>query len=159
MVYPTGGPKKSGAGEAATPPAQARGGGTQPLGEGAHAPPVEPSEAQLQKRLQLAFAPIHKRAFGMAVGTACALLLAGVTLFHLLLEPENGIKLGLLRNYFYGYRVSWGGVLIGAFWGFFVGFVGGWFAAFCRNLVIAILVFVTRTRAELAETRDFLDHI
>jgi hypothetical protein len=40
-----------------------------------------------------------------------------------------------------------------------VGFTGGWFVAFCRNLAIAISVFVTRTRAELAETREFLDHI
>ncbi|MBA2243901.1 MAG: hypothetical protein H0W11_03025, partial [Gemmatimonadetes bacterium] len=64
-----------------------------------------------------------------------------------------------LAEYFYGYTVSWPGALVGGFWGFVVGFVAGWFVAFCRNLVIAATLFITRTRAELAATRDFLDHI
>jgi hypothetical protein len=55
--------------------------------------------------------------------------------------------------------VSWTGLFVGMGWGFVVGFVGGWFFAFCRNLALAISIFITRTRAELAQTRDFLDHI
>jgi len=115
--------------------------------------------AMEQERLRLAFAPLHKRAFGTATGVACALLVASLTLFHLLLDPDSPGALRLLGEYFYGYTVSPQGVLIGASWAFFVGFVGGWFAAFCRNLVVATNVFITRTRAELSETRDFLDHI
>ena len=42
---------------------------------------------------------------------------------------------------------------------FFVGFVGGWFLAFCRNFVLAATVFWVRTKANLAASRDFLDHI
>lgn len=117
------------------------------------------AEAMLARQLQLAFAPIHKRAFGTAVGVAIALLVAGVTTFHVLLEPGNDSSLRLLDQYFYGYTVTPLGIFIGAFWGFVVGFVGGWFMAFCRNLAVAVSVFVTRTRAELSETRDFLDHI
>jgi len=115
--------------------------------------------AALQRELQLAFAPIHKRAFGVAVGTTSALLVACVTLVHVLLDPPDEINLSLLGNFFYGYTVTWPGIFVGAFWGFVVGFTGGWFAAFCRNLAIAVSVFLTRTRAELNETRDFLDHI
>jgi hypothetical protein len=74
-------------------------------------------------------------------------------------DAESASLLRLLDQYFYGYTVSLTGVFIGAFWGFVAGFTGGWFVAFCRNLAIAISVFVTRTRAELSETRDFLDHI
>jgi hypothetical protein len=55
--------------------------------------------------------------------------------------------------------VSWPGVVIGAAWGFVVAFVAGWFAAFCRNLALAISAFVIRTRAEIEATREFLDHI
>lgn len=127
----------------------------------AHIEPVperSPEEILANAELVLAFAPIHKRAFGVAVGTAAALLVLGVTLFHLLLDPPEP-NLELLANYFYGYSVSWGGLFIGTAWAFMVGFVGGWFVAFCRNMVIAISVFVTRTRAELAQTREFLDHI
>lgn len=116
------------------------------------APLVDP-----EVRLELAFAPLHKRAFGIAIGTVAAGLVAVLTAFHWLVEPE--VNLGLLSNYFYGYRVSPLGVLIGGFWAFLSGFVMGWFVAFCRNLVIAVSVFLTRTRAELRQTREFLDHI
>ena len=34
-----------------------------------------------------------------------------------------------------------------------------YFERACRNLVLAISLFVIRTRAELAQTRDFLDHV
>lgn len=127
------------------------------------APPAGAAAAAGRARttpVRLAFAPLHKRAFGTAVGVALALVLGAVTLFHLLLDPTPGQpNLWLLGQYFYGYSVSWTGLLVGMGWGFVVGFVGGWFFAFCRNLALAISIFITRTRAELAATRDFLDHI
>ncbi len=123
-------------------------------------PELEPSAGErLQAGLALAFAPLHKRALGIATGTASGLLVFVVTVFHLVFRPEVAINLWLLAEYLYGYTVSWKGAFIGLFWGFVVGFVAGWFLAFCRNLVIATSVFITRTRAELQATRDFLDHI
>jgi hypothetical protein len=116
------------------------------------------AEAEASAELSLAFAPIHKRAFGVAVGTGIGLFVFGITLFHLLVDPEMPNP-RLLAHYFYGYSVSWPGLAVGTGWGFVVGFVMGWFVAFCRNVVIATSVFVTRTRAELAQTREFLDHI
>jgi len=44
-------------------------------------------------------------------------------------------------------------------WGFLSGFVLGWFFAFCRNVVVAGSIFLIRAKAELSQTRDFLDHI
>jgi hypothetical protein len=67
--------------------------------------------------------------------------------------------LGLLAHYFTGYSVSWPGAAIGAGWGFGVGFVAGWLIAFTRNLILAASLFLIRSRIELSETRDFLDHI
>jgi hypothetical protein len=55
--------------------------------------------------------------------------------------------------------VSWPGALIGAAWGWFVGFVAGWFGAFCRNFFVAVELWLGKTKEELAATRDFLDHI
>ena len=123
---------------------------------------MTPPSAEMEtEALVLAFAPLHKRAFGMAVGAAASVFMFGLTAIHLIRNPPPGsaIDLQLLSNYFYGYAPTWKGAFIGMFWGFVVGFVGGWFVAFCRNLSIAISIFVTRTRAELRETRDFLDHI
>jgi hypothetical protein len=77
----------------------------------------------------------------------------------LVTDRAQEFPLGLLGQYFAGYTVSWPGVLVGAGWGFVVAFVAGWFVAFCRNAALAITAFAIRTRAELTETRDFLDHI
>ena len=109
--------------------------------------------------LALAFAPVHKRALGVAVGMVLGLLIFGVTAFHLLLPRPEEANLGLLSQYFYGYQVSWKGAVVGLFWGFVTGFVMGWFVAFVRNLAIAIRVFRVRTQAELSQTKNFLDHI
>lgn len=107
----------------------------------------------------LAFAPVHKRAFGSAIGTVVGTLVFAVTAFHCIVHPQEALNIGLLQQYFYGYAVSWPGAVIGGLWGFFVGFVAGWFLAFCRNLALGIMLFIGRTRGELEATRDFLDHI
>ena len=106
-----------------------------------------------------AFAPLHKRAFGVAAGVAGALLIVLLTLAGMFLPGAEEFPLELLGQYFQGYSVSWSGVVVGAAWGFAVCFVAGWFAAFCRNLALAVSAFIIHTRAELDSTREFLDHI
>ena len=116
-------------------------------------------DARVMPALLYAFAPIHKLAFGVATGTAGAILVALFTIGALLLPRVHDFPLYLLGQYFEGYSVTWPGVFIGAAWGFLVAFVAGWFFAFCRNLALAISAFMIRARAELVNTRDFLDHI
>jgi hypothetical protein len=123
------------------------------------APRSATQEEQLSEALELAFAPLHKRAFGIALGCAGALAMTVLTLAVLVTDRANQFSLGLLGQYLFGYDVTWPGVFIGAAWGFVVAFVAGWFFAFCRNAVLAVTAFAIRTRAELSETRDFLDHI
>jgi hypothetical protein len=113
----------------------------------------------LPPQLALAFAPVHKRALGIAVGLTVAFVLFGLTAFHVIGDSEHATQIELLSQYFYGYEVTWKGAFIGAFWGFVAGFVAGWFVAFVRNLVTAIFVFMVRAKAELKQTADFLDHI
>jgi hypothetical protein len=117
------------------------------------------TEERLLPVVQLAFAPLHKAAFGVATGTAGALLIMALTIVALLSERAATFPLHLFGQYFRGYDESWRGVLIGGLWGFATAFVAGWFIAFCRNLALAISAFSLRTRAELSETREFLDHI
>ena len=121
-------------------------------------PSVE-SDPELESQFELAFAPLHKRCLGLAVGAVVALAVALATALSLLRAPENPYPLELLGNFFLGYEVSWGALPVGAFWGFWLGFVVGWSFAFARNLVLAITSFVFRARAELEESRGFLDHI
>ena len=129
--------------------------------------------AGLPPPLRLAFAPLDKRAFGIAVGAWAALALFGVTAYHLVLDRVllehvafvagfrySGDMLWLLAQYFRGYDpTSWSGAAIGAVWGLWTGFVTGWFLAFARNLCVAAWLFAIRTRGQLAANREFLDHI
>lgn len=109
--------------------------------------------------LPASFLPLHKRAFGTAIGIAAAVVIFLLTAVEILREPQPALDLGLLAQYFAGYSVSWAGAFIGAAWAAFTGYVMGWFLAFLRNLLLAVMLVVVRTRAELSETRDFLDHI
>ena len=114
---------------------------------------------RLEHILENAFAPVHKRALGVATGLALGLAVFAVSVFHVIARPPVAPPVELLAQYFYGYEVSWPGAIVGLWWGFFVGFVGGWFLAFVRNFALATWIFIVRTKAELAQTRDFLDHI
>ena len=120
---------------------------------------VEPEEEEsLPPSASLLFAPVDKRAFGVAIGTVSGLGIFALTAVDLARGvPWRG--LALLAQYFAGYDLTWEGALIGLLWGFAVGFCAGWFVAFIRNLALAISLFILRTRAELDTTRDFLDHI
>ena len=109
--------------------------------------------------LERAFAPLHKRALGVATGLTAGLAIFVVTAFHVVTQPVDAPPLGLLSQFFYGYEITWRGALIGLWWGFVVGFVTGWFLAFVRNIALATWIFVVRAKAELAQTRHFLDHI
>ena len=120
---------------------------------------VSPAESPVISAMLFAFAPLHKRAFGIATGVAGAILMVWLTVAGMYMPGASEFPLTLLAQYFQGYSVTWPGVLIGAVWGFGVAFIAGWFAAFCRNLALAISAFMIRTRAELHSTREFLDHI
>ncbi len=111
----------------------------------------------LDETLQMAIAPIHKMALGVATGLVSGLLVFVATAFVLILQPQPEPRLDLLAHYFYGYTVSWSGAAIGFAWAFGVGFVAGWFVGFVRNFVTAVWIFFVRTRAQFS--RNFLDHI
>jgi hypothetical protein len=120
---------------------------------------IEEELTALPREDALAFAPLHKRHFGTAIGVAAALVVSALTTLDLIVHPGDAGPIGLLQQYFTGYRVSPMGVVIGGLWAFFTGFVAGWFVAFCRNFALAAAVFWVRTKANLTASRDFLDHI
>lgn len=124
--------------------------------ESSSRPPAADPRA-VEALVAYAFAPVHKAALGVAFGLTAAILTALVTLGHLMVSHGEGLPLGLLGQFFYGYDISPAGALIGAFWAFVAGFVAGWFLAFLKNLCTAIWVFAIRAKAELSQ--PFLDHI
>ena len=123
--------------------------------------PAEQTETtdMLPRSATLLFAPLDKRAFGVAIGVAVGLVIFAVTAIDLSMHSSPWPGLGLLGQYLAGYTLSWPGAFIGLLWGFVVGFCAGWFVAFIRNLVMAVSLFIIQSRADLDDTRDFLDHI
>ncbi len=109
--------------------------------------------------LDLTFTPLHKRCLGVAVGIVVGFVLFVATLMHIQRSPGEPFPLVLLGSYFPGYRVTYMGSLIGMAWGFWVGFVVGWFFAFARNLGMAITAFWFRARAEMQQGVSFFDHL
>lgn len=122
-------------------------------------PVQQAEETELEPELQLAFAPLHKRCLGVAVGVTTGLVIFLATLVHLVRSPGEPYPLVLLQQFFSGYSVSVAGAFIGLLWGFALGFLIGWAFAFVRNFALSASALVFRARAELAEHRGFLDHI
>lgn len=112
-----------------------------------------------EPELALLFKPLHKRALGIGIGVAAALLMFLVTAVPVATGKAQELALHLIAQYFNGYTVTWRGAFVGAAWAGFVGFVAGWFIAFCRNAILGVRLVVLRARAEYEQTRDFLDHI
>ncbi|MEW6490180.1 MAG: FAD-dependent oxidoreductase [Thermodesulfobacteriota bacterium] len=110
--------------------------------------------------LQRALARLDKVAFGAAVGTAAGLGLFLATLWLVVKGgPVVGPKLGLLAQYFPGYRVTWGGAFVGLWYGCTVGFAFGWVFAWLRNFSLALYVYRVRRREESVSLRNILDRV
>ena len=107
----------------------------------------------------LAFAPLHRLALGLASG----IVLGGLLFIATLVQTINGVGpdrgLGLLRQFFWGYSVSPAGAFIGFLWTFLAGFALGWIFSLFRNLAVWIWLTTVRSRAEMDQYSDFLDHL
>lgn len=112
----------------------------------------------VQSSLLRAFAPLHRAAMGVAWGVVGGGLLAIATTI-LVIRGDGTHGFGLLAQFFWGYSVSWPGVLIGFFWGFGVAFVMGYGFALVRNAAVWIWLTVIRSRVEMEQYSDFLDHL
>jgi len=115
---------------------------------------------KVSKALLAAFAPLHRLAMGVAAGVVLGGLVFLMTASVLIRGPYQGWpNLALLGHYFLGYTVTWFGALIGLLWGFAVGFLMGWGFALLRNFAVWAWLLVVRSRAEMEQYDDFLDHV
>lgn len=115
---------------------------------------------QLEPGLLLAFAPLHRLALGVATGVVMGGAIF-LSTFCLLLKGGYpvGPNLSLLGQFMYGYTVTFSGAFVGLAWGFGVGFFLGWGFAVAHNVAIWLWLVVIRSRAEMDQYGDFLDHM
>ena len=123
-------------------------------------PVPDENRSDLAPSLLQAFAPLHRVAMGVACGVAMGGAIFVMTVVLLLKGGEVvGPNLRLLGQFFFGYEVSWTGAFMGFLWGMVSGFVLGWGFALTRNLVFWIWLTLVRSRAEMEQYGDFLDHM
>lgn len=135
--------------------------------------PITEELDELPLPLRGVFAPLRKRALGLATGVVTGSALFLLTAYHLVFEPAvpahltnhpfEGDPVGhlwLLQQYFAGYNpVSWSGALYGFAWAVGVGFVLGFGIAGLRNRIVQAWLFVVRARGNLDANKGFLDQI
>ena len=118
------------------------------------------AEEILDATLTRTFSKLHQLAFGTAVGvvTGAILLLATVVL---VLKGGRvvGPRLGLLNQYFPGYRVSLFGSLVGLGYGFLSGFLVAWAFAFLRNAAVLLSMAIIHRRARFSLLRRLLEEL
>lgn len=97
---------------------------------------------------------------GVAGGVVLGGLLFVLTAILLLKRGYPlGPHLALLGHFLFGYAVSWAGSIVGLVWGFGLGFVFGWTFALTRNLMYWLWMTAVRSRAEMEQYCDLLDHL
>jgi protoporphyrinogen oxidase len=116
--------------------------------------------AGVEQLLTKAFSRIDKLALATAVGTVSGLM---VFLATVLLVITGGYVVGpnlqLLEQYFYGYRVTLSGAVIGFGYTFVWGFLFGWTFAYLRNLMIGYYVYRLTKRLRTLEFKHFINSI
>jgi hypothetical protein len=121
-------------------------------------PGASHTDDTIPPQLLRAIAPLHPTAMGVAWAVVCGGLLTLATLYLMLRGPTL-LQFDLLSQFFWGYRVSVGGIFIGLLWGAGVGFVLGYGFALIRNAALWIWLTTVRSRAEMEQYSDFLDRM
>ena len=112
---------------------------------------------ELEEVLGYAFRKLDRLAFGVSLGLTLGLALLVATL-ALLLKGGDVVGLGLLAEYFPGYRVTPLGAVLALVYGFVAGFVSGWAVAFIRNATVFLYMAITRRQAERQLVRKLLEY-
>ncbi len=104
-------------------------------------------------------AKVNQAALGIALGSQAGLGIFLLTNFVIVKgDALLSSNLALLNQYFWGYKITFAGSLIGLIYGFISGFILGWLIAFIRNFVIKIYLFIARYRERLISVNKFIDY-
>ena len=110
--------------------------------------------------IEAAFARLDPLALGVAVGVISGLGVFVATAVPLLNSwPVLGTTLSLLRNYLFGFEVTWTGAFIGFLEAGLWGFGLGYFGAELRNRGLKTYAQFMRWRGEADARRELLDKV
>jgi protoporphyrinogen oxidase len=116
-------------------------------------------EEVIQETLTRVFRKVDRAALGAAVGVTSGLLLFLATLVLVQQGAVEHSGLGLLGQYFPGYRITPAGSVLGLGYGFLTGFALGWSFAFLRNATVFLYLAITQRRAERLALRRLFEYL
>ena len=125
---------------------------------------VEPERAEelaevVRETLARGFPKLDGVALGVSMGLLSGFIICLATLVLILKGGDVvGPRLSLMNEYFPGYSVTPGGSLLGLFYGFVAGLLGGWAFAFLRNGFLFLYMAAKYRSAERLILRKLLDY-
>src|SRR5262249_23220735 len=100
--------------------------------------------------IRQAFSRIDELGLGVAFAVVWALYVFVPTVWVVANgKTESVPTFQLLGQYFVGYAVTWAGAVVGAFYGSVFGFVLGWSAAYLRNRLLKLYLYIAKVVEEL----------
>ncbi len=100
---------------------------------------MEEDKATLEERVLTRVLHLDAKVSGIVTGLLCGVGLFLATNWLVVKGGVNvGMHLSLLNQYFPGYRVTFGGSLIGFAYAFLSGFAGGYFVACMYNWIVSL---------------------
>src|SRR5262245_15014782 len=104
-----------------------------------HFQPAVELPDQSEQMLERAVLRLNANILGLAFGLIAGLIIFAITNFLILKGGAVvGPHLGLLRNFFPYYSVTFLGSIVGFFWGFVSGYLAGFVIASLYNLVVKL---------------------
>lgn len=117
-------------------------------------------ETQENEVIEAAFAKLDPLALGVAIGTVSGFgILIATAILLLKGGTVVGPNLSLLKNYLFGFEVTWMGAFIGFLEAGFLGFLLGLLGAGLRNWGLNAYASIVRLRAEAEVRRHLLDKV
>jgi protoporphyrinogen oxidase len=113
----------------------------------------------VRETLARGFPKLDGVALGVSMGLLSGFIICLATLVLILKGGDVvGPRLSLMNEYFPGYSVTPGGSLLGLFYGFVAGLLGGWAFAFLRNGFLFLYMAAKYRSAERLILRKLLDY-
>jgi protoporphyrinogen oxidase len=118
----------------------------------------EPISGDEEEIIQMVFAKLDPVALGVAVGVVSGFAIFIATAILLIKGgPVMGPNLSLLGHFLFGFKMTWGGALVGCLEGCLVGFAIGSSVASLRNWGMKAYAKLMRWRGEAASRHNLLD--
>ena len=120
----------------------------------------EPISGDEEEIIQMVFAKLDPLALGVAVGMVSGLAVFVATAILLIKGgPVVGPRLSLLGHFLFGFKMTWGGALVGCLETGLAGFWIGYSGASFRNWSMKAYAKFNRWQGEAARRRDLLDKV